>query len=181
MRKSLMVTAAFLLVLSACTDTPVQPVDRDPVAAFGASEGMLDFFFPGVWACDEPVDVSGVFHPVTQINVSNSGQVNVKFHINAKGKGVGVFSGAKYEWNDNLKTSENFDANDGAPYVFSDYRYLRLVGQGPAANYQGRFHFHVTFDANGVLRAEHSNFGVALNGARPQPDEPGVTLGAPGR
>lgn len=163
MKKSLMVAAAFLLVLGACTDTPVQPVDRDPVAAFGASEGMFDFFFPGVWVCDEPVDVTGVFHPVTQFNVSNSGQVNVKFHINAKGKGVGVFSGAKYEWNDNLKTSENFDANDGAPYVFSDYGYLRLIGQGPAANHQGRYQFHITFDANGVLRSVIDNFEFECN------------------
>ena len=108
----------------------------------------FDFFIP---PCNgEAIDGSGIFHVKTSTTVSTSGQVTLTDHINAKGKGTGQTTGAKYEWNDVIQDVLHFDGNDGFPATETFRRRFRLIGQGQVPNRVVNIDFQFTVNANGT-------------------------------
>lgn len=137
--------------LSACDGsrgTAPTPKPTSPRLAVLDNERQLPFAFD-VETCDEVVHISGVFHVVVTEAVSPSGNDNFRFHINAKGTGVGATSGATYQWNDAINDTENF--RDGPGVVIAAPQTTELIGQGGVSDIHFRARFHVTVNANGEL------------------------------
>jgi hypothetical protein len=120
-----------------------------------SSEGRFPFGGT-VDVCGELVDFEGEFHVVTNFVESKSGNVMSKFHINAKGTGVGQTSGAVYQWNDAI--NESFNASKGLN--FTGNQSWLLIGQGKAPNFKLNSTFHITINANGEVTAEVNNFSA---------------------
>ena len=76
---------------------------------------------------------------------------NISAVVVEKGMGVGLTTGAKYEWNDAINDSFHFDTRDGAPYTETFTRSFRLIGQGGVPDRRFNVRFHVTVNANGVV------------------------------
>ena len=89
---------------------------------------------------------------------SASGNVHFTAHINAKGKGVGLITGAKYEWNEAINESVNFDGSDGATYTGTFTQRFRLIGQGRVPDRFMNALFHMTVNANGEVTSFKSEF-----------------------
>ena len=106
--------------------------------------------------CGELVDVEGEFHFVENSVISNSGNSTSKFHINAKGIGVGQTSGAVYQWNDAI--NESLNLSKGGNYTFTQT--LLIVGQGKAPNFKGHLTYHITVNANGDVTTEFENLKI---------------------
>lgn len=154
MRISRLMPAAFstlaVLAVGAC-DTPVAPLETPAISAAVVQNdwGEFDFFIP---PCNgEAIDGSGRFHTKISSTVTPSGRVSGTFHINAKGKGIGQTTGAKYEWNDAINESFAFDSNDGASFTDTFTRSFRLIGQGNVPDRRFDVTFHVTINANGEM------------------------------
>jgi hypothetical protein len=113
------------------------------------SRNPFVFFTP---PCNgEAIDGSGIFHLVASSTVTPSGRVSGTFHINAKGKGVGQTTGAKYEWNDAINESFSFDSEDGAPFTDTFTQSFRLIGQSNVPDRRINVRFHITVNANGKV------------------------------
>jgi len=123
------------------------------------NEQQLPFAFD-VATCDEVVHISGVFHGVIAETVSPSGNDNFRFHINAKGIGVGATSGATYQWNDAINDTENFHGGSG---VIAAPQTTALIGQGGVSDIHFRVRFHVTVNANGELTVMIDQFDAICN------------------
>ena len=110
------------------------------------NERDLPFAFD-VPTCDEVVQITGVFHVVIASTASPSGNTSDRFHINAKGIGIGATSGATYQWNDAINQTVNFRGEQ--PVIAAAQ--TTLVGQGGVSDIRFRARFHVTVNANGDL------------------------------
>jgi hypothetical protein len=99
--------------------------------------------------CAEPVDVSGTFHEVAQFFVGPGGKEHFRFHINAKGTGVGQLTGARYQWNDRLFDITNIAPVGTVSFILNDY--TRLIGQGGAVDTRFAVQTKVTINANGEI------------------------------
>ena len=100
-------SVALLLILCACADGGTAP-DTGPTAAGPAlaarpNPSQQPFQFT-VTSCIEPVLVTGTFHEVDRVAGDGA---HIRFHINAKGVGVGLETGARYQWNDRLFDNSN--------------------------------------------------------------------------
>jgi hypothetical protein len=139
-------SVALLLILCACADAGTAP-DTDPAAGpqFAArpNPSFQPFQFT-VTSCIEPVLVTGTFHEVDR--VSGDGR-HIRFHINAKGVGVGLETGARYQWNDRLFDNSNLVR--GETRVLNDF--TRLVGQGGAPNVSVHVRAKLTALPNGTV------------------------------
>jgi hypothetical protein len=145
--------AALTVVLMAACDsspTPSEPSEEQRAIAFQPSAvakpnpSFQPFAF-SVDNCVETVDLTGTFHGVQQFFVGPGGKEHFRFHINAKGTGVGRLTGARYQWNDRL-----FDITNIAPagaVSFTQNDYARLIGQGSAVNTVVLFQVKVTVNA----------------------------------
>ena len=80
--------------------------------------------------CVETVDVSGTFHEVVQGFVGPNGKEHFRFHINAKGSGVGRLTGARYQWNDRLFDITNIAPRGATSFVLNDYARPDRPGRG---------------------------------------------------
>lgn len=132
-------SVALLLILCACADGGTAP-DTGPTAAGPAlaarpNPSQQPFQFT-VTSCIEPVLVTGTFHEVDRVAGDGA---HIRFHINAKGVGVGLETGSRYQWNDRLFDNSNLVG--GESRVLNDF--TRLIGQGGAPNIslqvQGKF------------------------------------------
>jgi hypothetical protein len=103
--------------------------------------------------CGDDVYFEGGFHFIINDVQSVNGNYHYKYHINAKGTGVGA-SGAKYQWNDAINYS--FSANAGTTYTFTQT--WSLIGQGAAPNLKMSVTYHFTINANGELTAYVDNY-----------------------
>ncbi len=142
--------AGLALTLSACADRPTSPNPLStPSFAVTTNERLpFTFFIP---PCNlEAIDGSGIFHIKTSATVSTSGQVTLTFHLNAKGKGTGQTTGAKYEWNDLIQDVLHFDGNDGFPATETARQRFHLIGQGQVPNRVVNVDFQFTVNANGT-------------------------------
>jgi hypothetical protein len=140
---------ATLIGLVGCDSSPTAAtgIPANPDFALVTNESQLPFAF-SVPACDEVVNVAGVYHIVLTSTISPNGETTDRFHINAKGTGTGQTSGATYQWNDAINQTVH-DAP--TPSVVSATQTTTLVGQGGAPNLRARFRFHLTVNANGEM------------------------------
>jgi hypothetical protein len=148
--RSVLVCAAMvgLVACDGSRSTAPKITPTAPRLAVVDNEQQLPFAFD-VATCDEVVHISGVFHVVVAETDSPSGNEHFRFHINAKGTGVGATSGATYQWNDAINDTENFNGESGV--VISAPQTTALVGQGGVSDIHFRVRFHVTVNANGEL------------------------------
>ena len=102
--------------------------------------------------CVETVDVSGTFHEVVQAFVGPNGKEHFRFHINAKGSGVGRLTGARYQWNDRLFDITNIAPRGATSFVLNDY--ARLIGQGGAVSFRFAVSQKITVDAAGAVTVD---------------------------
>lgn len=111
--------------------------------------------------CGEPVFIEGLFHIVISENFSGNGNQHFRFHINAKGKGIGLASGAKYEWNDAINDHLNLtQEGDGCCGNRTITQRLRIIGQGQAPNFLLNFSIHITGNANGDFTVDNFDFSA---------------------
>ena len=111
----------------------------------------------------EPLDES-IISPCTGEEVHFTGELHLTFHttIDAGGgihskftlvphnvRGVGSDTGIQYQAVGGHRSHFSADA-DSAPLIFTDTEMFNLVSQGGTDNFQGKFTFHVTINANGV-------------------------------
>jgi hypothetical protein len=160
-RRSPLLALVPLLLIAACGREPAGPpaltLDRGP--SFNSSPVFFPFNFV-VAACNELVDVTGQFHPVFRFHEDGDGGTHFKGHFNAEGIGIGLTSGAIYNWNDAINFEENFR---GPQQTFTDQQSLELIGRGQATNFRLRFLFHVTVTPNGVVHIGADKFTVDCN------------------
>jgi hypothetical protein len=153
-----------LFSIAACGREPVAPTLRAtasaPSFAASASPQFFPFNFPAFPACTELVDVTGVFHPVFRTHSDGNGGFHFKGHFNATGIGIGLTSGAIYNWNDAINAEDNFRAPQE---TFTSQQSLELIGRSQADNFRLRFLFHVTVTPNGVVNITADNFTVDCN------------------
>jgi hypothetical protein len=145
-------------MLVACeSGAPTEPsVDRAAIVSRPASVAKPNPSFQpfafSVDNCVETVDLTGTFHEVVQFFIGPGGKEHFRFHINAKGVGVGQLTGARYQWNDRL-----FDITNIAPagaLSFTQNDYARLIGQGSAVNTVVSFRVKITVNGRGVVTVE---------------------------
>jgi hypothetical protein len=138
---------ALLLILCACADAGTAPDAGPAVAgpelAARPNPSFQPFSFV-VTSCIEPVLVTGTFHEVDRGTV---GDQHIRFHINAKGVGVGQETGARYQWNDRL--FDNTNLVRGQTSVLNDF--TRLIGQGGAPNISAHVRAKLTVRPNGTV------------------------------
>jgi hypothetical protein len=145
-------------MLVACdSGTPTQPsvrltaIANRPASVAKPNPSFQPFAF-SVDNCVETVDLAGTFHEVVQLFIGPGGKEHFRFHINAKGIGVGQLTGARYQWNDRL-----FDITNIAPagaVSFTQNDYARLIGRGSAVNTVVRFQVKITVNGQGVVTVE---------------------------
>ncbi len=128
---------------------------------FGQGNDLnASFPFGGVFFfCDEPVQIDGTYHIISDFNIIGDGRVHGRFHINAKGKGTGLVSGAKYEWNDAI--NDAFNAAIGVTETFTQN--WKVIGQGSATDFTLKQKFHITINANGELTVLRGDFVAECN------------------
>ena len=140
-------SVALLVILCACADAGTAP-DTSPTAAgpelaARPNPSFQPFQFT-VTSCIEPVLVTGTFHEVDR---ASADRAHVRFHINAKGVGVGLETGARYQWNDRLFDNANLVVGETA--VLNDF--TRLIGQGGAPNVSVHVRAKFTARPNGTV------------------------------
>lgn len=156
MSRSLLMSSWAAILLLACESgtAPQLPVTEEggtlPGPEFAAvpNPSFQPFAFT-VESCAEPVDVSGTFHGVVQFFVGPRGKEHFRFHINAKGTGVGQLTGARYQWNDRLFDIENIAPTGATSFILNDYS--RLIGQGRAVDARFAVQIKVTITATGEV------------------------------
>jgi hypothetical protein len=146
--------AAILLLACESGTAPQSPTAEEDAAPlrpeFAAvpNPSFQPFAFT-VATCTELVDVSGTFHFVEQFFVGPGGKLHFRFHINAKGTGVGQVSGARYQWNDRLFDITNIAPSQTFSFILNDY--ARLIGQGRAINLRFAIQRKITVTATGQV------------------------------
>ncbi|MGH7580570.1 MAG: hypothetical protein ACREM9_10395 [Gemmatimonadales bacterium] len=123
----------------------------DPQFAARPNPSFQPFAF-SVDNCVETVDLSGTFHEVVQFFVGPGGKEHFRFHINAKGTGVGQLTGARYQWNDRLFDITNIAPAGAVSFTLNDN--ARLIGQGRAANFRAAVRIKLTINAAGVVAVD---------------------------
>ena len=153
-RVASLITLAAAFSFTACEaptaldDSVTQPVSAVANAVVENGRFPFDFFIP---PCNgEAIDGSGIFHVVDAHTESASGQLLFAFHLNAKGKGTGQTTGAKYQWNDVIHDVANLDGNDGFPLTVNFRQRFHLIGQGRVPNRIVKVDFQFTVNANGT-------------------------------
>ena len=164
---SLRITVAALL-LAACQsgtspDGPASeaaPAPLGPELAAKPNPSFQPFAF-SVDNCVETVALSGTFHEVEEFFVGPGGKEHLRFHLNAKGTGVGQTTGARYQWNDRLFDITNLAPVGAESFTLNDY--ARLIGQGGAVNTRVGVQVKITVNANGTVTVDRLT-GRALCG-----------------
>jgi hypothetical protein len=150
-------SAALVVVLMAACEsspTPSEPsedrraIAHQPAAVAKPNPSFQPFAF-AVDNCVETVDLTGTFHGVTQSFVGPGGKEHFRFHINAKGTGVGRLTGSRYQWNDRLFDVTNITPRGSGTFTQNDY--ARLIGQGSAVNTVVTFQAKLTVNGQGVV------------------------------
>jgi hypothetical protein len=147
------------LLLAACEpgtapEAPAAGLDRavlGPQRAARPNPSFEPFAF-SVDNCVETVDLSGTFHGVEQFFVGPGGKVHFRFHINAKGTGIGQLTGARYQWNDRLFDITNIAPQGAVSFILNDY--ARMIGQGGAVNFRFAVKIKLTVNAAGVVTVD---------------------------
>lgn len=129
----------------------VQHAADGPVAVAKPNPSFQPFSF-AVDNCVETVDLVGSFHEVIHAFVGPGGKEHFRFHINAKGTGVGQSTGTRYQWNDRLFDVTNLSASGAQTFTLNDKS--RLIGQGPVPNLDIVTHIKLTVNAQGAVTVD---------------------------
>jgi hypothetical protein len=129
----------------------LEAIANQPASVAKPNPSFLPFAF-SVDNCDETVDVAGTFHEVIQVFVGPNGKEHFRFHINAKGTGVGRTTGARYQWNDRLFDITNVVPSGRGNFTLNDR--TRLIGQGTAVNTVLATQIKVTVNGRGTATVD---------------------------
>lgn len=151
MRRRLLTAALAALLATACEQTPTtspQAPTAGPSLAVVFNEPHLPFAFVQ-GTCEEDVAISGRAHILVAETFSAHEDTTTMFHVDAKGTGEGLTTGATYQWMDAF----NFFAHqvDHSVAVVDTAETMTLVGRGGAADLHLRWRFHLTTNATGDL------------------------------
>jgi hypothetical protein len=152
--KPVMLMATLSAAVVACETPLMSPEPPEPSFAVVQNDRFfidVDFFlFP---PCNsEPTESHGTVHIVFSETVTPSGRVNLNLHGNANGTGVGLDTGAKYQWNDAFNGNLS-DGTDGLPHIETFVQRIRLIGQGQVPDGYFDLLFHITINPNGDATA----------------------------
>ena len=148
-----------LVLLVACEsgfapgESPVEQreIASPPVSVAVPNPSFQPFAF-SVDNCVETVDLVGTFHEVVQAWIGAGGKEHFRFHINAKGIGVGQLTGTRYQWNDRLFDITNIAPAGAASFTLNDNS--RLIGQGAAPNMRIATQIKITVNARGTVTVD---------------------------
>jgi hypothetical protein len=147
MRRSTVILLGALVALMA----PVQ----DAVAQQGNGNGAVTYQVRNdrmfnITACGEVIDIAG-WVEIKQVQVArgrdNSGTA---MHVNGRGSGESLTSGAKYNWHANTLMRIAGSEWDGQ-FSNQTHQRVRLIGQGDAPNYTFNLHFRLNKNSNGEV------------------------------
>ncbi len=104
-------------------------------------------------ACGEVVDIAGVVE-IKRVEVArgrdNSGTA---WHVNGKGSGESLTSGAKYSWH--ASTMQRIAGSEWeGQYSSRTQQRIRIIGQGNAPNFTSTLHMHLTKNNSGQVTAQ---------------------------
>ena len=128
--RSILVALATSAVLVGCDRSPTDPrhtPDRPGLGVFLVNEQDQPFDFD-VQGCTEVVHVSGTLHIALVSSVAPTGEATDRFHTTAKGIGVGLRSGAAYQWTDVIDAVQHTQLP--SPRVISQLQTMTLIGKG---------------------------------------------------
>jgi hypothetical protein len=152
--------AALVVVLLLACESGAAPLEPSvesqafayqPASVAKPNPGFLPFAF-SVDDCVETVDLVGTFHQVTRFLVGPNGKEQFRFHLNAKGTGVGRTTGARYQWNDRLFNIANVVPSGRGTFTLNDR--TRLVGQGSAGNTVIAMQIKITINGQGNVTVD---------------------------
>jgi hypothetical protein len=148
-----------VVLLAACESglAPGEPsIEQEDIAYRPASAAVPNPSFQpfafSVDNCVEIVDLAGTFHQVVRVFIGPGGKQHFRFHINAKGVGVGRLTGARYQWNDRLFDITNITPAGAVSFTRNDK--ARLIGQGSAVNTDIATRAKLTVNAQGRVTVD---------------------------
>jgi len=151
--RSVVLVGVVTVAIAGCERAPTAPVRVPTAPQFAAAFDNEWFPFTfRVFACTERVRVTGTAHFVSGFKVSASENEVDIFHVNAKGTGTGLTSGAEYRFNDVLNLMQQW--RDGVRYVESGEETLRLTSDDASLNTKIRGHYKFTQNDNGEIVVE---------------------------
>src|SRR5713101_485551 len=145
-----------LAALAACDTAPTAPAANRDRASFSAVTSNSNITIPidlfvfvpcANGGAGELIEVSGPLHVLSQLTISNSGNVVLYSHFQPQGiSGTGFVTGDKYQGTGITAFKDNFN---GLPFSSSFINNFNMIGQGPGNNFKMHENFHFTVDANG--------------------------------
>lgn len=154
--------------LAACDTAPTAPAARSERPSFSAVTfndnisipiDLIVFVPCANGGAGELIQVSGPLHVLTQLTISNSGNVLIYEHFQPQGvSGTGFVTGDKYQGTGLTQSSNTFSTP--FPITFTFVNNFYMIGQGPSNNFKVHETFHFTINANGVVTAVADNFSV---------------------
>ncbi|HEY6745429.1 MAG TPA: hypothetical protein VI357_06875 [Mycobacteriales bacterium] len=142
-------------------------VGQVPAAADGATVVRFSLSAAATVPCalgglGEEVLVEGTAHVVVFQSTDANGGTHFVLRANYDSLvGTGLTSGTTYHAVATEGTSTyDFDPFVGPPYLLTNTRQVRFVGQGPDNDFSIRETVHVTVNAQGEVSAEHSSFEI---------------------
>lgn len=149
-----------LATVTACSEqTPTDmltPPDLSD-AVIENTRAPFEAFIDGCLDDAEDLEGTGTFRRVVRVTESSSDRISVGIHVNAKGRFVGLTSGAIYEWTDAFNHSVTFNPSI-APAEQTITQTTRLTSHGPAPDRVIKVRIHMTFNANGEITSSHADF-----------------------
>lgn len=144
------VAALLALGVTACTEPPTAPVDRDPVTAEALPPGWVEVDFTTFDTCNgEFVDFTTRRTDRVSLKADGAGGFHFSLHRTWIGTGVGQATGTEYNLNWPHELSEN--VKPPFPYTFTRMIANNLVSKGDAENRIFRLVQHATINANGEV------------------------------
>ena len=157
-----------LAALAACDTAPTAPAANRDRASFSAVTSNSDITIPidlvvfvpcANGGAGELIEVSGPLHVLSQLTISNSGNVVLYSHFQPQGiSGTGFVTGDKYQGTGITQSMNTF--NTPFPITFTFVNNFYMIGQGPNNNFNVHETFHFTINANGEVTAFADNFSV---------------------
>lgn len=160
---------AFAVVaLAACDTAPTAPAANRYRLSFSAVTSNTNITVPidlfvfvpcANGGAGELIEVSGPLHVLSQLTISNSGNVLFTSHFQPQGvSGSGLVTGDKYQATGITRSTQTF--NTPFPITFTFVNNFYMIGQGPNNNFKVHETFHFTINANGDVTAFADNFSV---------------------
>lgn len=160
---------AFAVVaLAACDSAPTAPAANPERPSFSAVTSNTNLSIPvdlfvfvpcAVGGAGEDIHVSGPLHVLSQLTISNSGNVLFTSQFQPQGiSGTGLVTGDMYQATGLTRSTQTFSTPFPVTFTFVNNFYM--IGQGPDNNFQVHETFHFTINANGEVTAFVDNFRV---------------------